>query len=494
MSGSPDSSSASRRSRRWLVTLAAIAVALMLIVMGWYAFARGQRQAARHVIVISLDTTRVDHLGCYGNPWIRTPSLDALAADSIRFTNYITAATSTLASHVSLFTGNYPHTHGVPRNGFVVHPDNRTMAEILQKRGFHTAAFVSAFALASRFGIDQGFDHFDEDYDVEADLPSFDQNERSAQAVTDAALAYLDEHGVPERLFLFVHYFDPHEPYDPPPPYDAMYGLDAGAPVRITDHPVLSAGSLAPEHRPQLQRYAGEVSHMDAQVGRLLAGLRQRGILDDAILIVTSDHGENLGDKPGELFNHGWTTYQIELAAVALVRLPNARLGGTTFAALTASVDVLPTLLHYLGLPLPEPIDGEPLDLLNLGVPDDQPRVRFGEATKPWWERVESDPRWRNMRKQRCVRVGRYKLIQTPYKGTEELYDLTADPHERNNLLAPPNPALTDTVLTLRQVLKAWAEQADPLPSHFEEQAREETIRRLKALGYLVPEESTEDD
>jgi len=176
------------------------------------------------VIFISLDTTRPDHIGCYGNDWVRTPRLDELARESILLLNYRTVVSATLPSHLSLLTGNYPHTHGVVSNGYMVNSENVMLAEILGDAGFHTAGFLGSFALESRFHFDQGFDHFDENFDIEVGTFGADQNQRSAETVNNAVFRYLEDRSVDERLFLFIHYFDPHAPHTPPPPYDTLYG------------------------------------------------------------------------------------------------------------------------------------------------------------------------------------------------------------------------------------------------------------------------------
>ncbi len=438
----------------------------------------------RHVIVISLDTTRADHFGCYGNPWIRTPRIDALAGESIQLLDYMTVATTTLASHVSLFTGKYPHSHGVPRNGFTVNPENVLLAEILQTAGFRTAGFLGSFALDSRFGVNRGFDAYDETFSTLMGVGGADQNQRSAAEVTDAVIRYLDQGGVPRNLFLFVHYFDPHLPYSPPPPYDAMYGAGPGSGrIEMTGHPALQSGDRSPKDQASLALYAGEISYMDEQIGRLLDDLKRRGILDRAIVVVTSDHGENLGDAPGPAFEHGWTVYEVESRAVGLIRLPNAEQGGTQSAALVASVDILPTLLRYLELPPPAGVDGEALDLSHLPTGPDA-RIRFAEATKPWGA-VEKGVPWANLRKANCARRESSKYIRTPYRQLEELYDLRADPRERRNLLADPvlRPGAPEN--DLRTALESWSAAGKPLPTEFEPNQEEETLRRLRSLGYL---------
>ncbi len=437
----------------------------------------------RHVIMISLDTTRADHLGCYGNRWIRTPNIDALAGESIILADFLTAATTTLASHTSLFTGKYPHSHGVPRNGFRIDGRNVMIPEIFRDAGFTTVGFIGSFALDKRFGFAQGFAHFDQDFDIEVGRGGYDQNQRSAEKVTDAVIRYLGEGEVPERLFLFVHYFDPHMPYSPPPPYNTMYdSILVDRADGPKNHPAWLPGKPPLVSRRLLSGYAGEISYMDKHVGRLLDFLRRRGILDDAVLVMTSDHGENFGDAPGGLpFYHGLTVYEPEARVAGLIRLPNGRHGGTRHEGVVGSVDILPTLVRFFGLPVPEGIDGKALDLNKL---KETPRgACFSEATQPR-EEVEVDSLWFNARKARCVRLGKMKYIETLYVNREELFDLSNDPNERRNLLA--GSAGSDLGAgDLRALLSEWDASARPLPTEFDQERKEETMRRLRALGYL---------
>jgi arylsulfatase A-like enzyme len=471
-----------------LLCVAASLVALTTGVYGLYR--KVDRQAdpdpPRHVIVISLDTARADHFGCYGHPSIRTPEIDALAAESVLFTDYMTVVPTTLASHVSLFTGKYPHTHGTPRNGFVVNPENVMLPEILREAGFHTAGFAGSFSLDTRFGFAQGFEHYDEAFDHLAGDLGPDQNQRSAQAVTDAVIEHLEKTGAASRLFLFAHYFDPHAPYVPPPPFDTMYdprGRD-GLPDATTIANLCrrNPGHENPPAKRLALQYAGEISYMDKHAGRLLDYLRERGILDEAVLIVVSDHGENFWEHP-LYFDHGLTTYRATMRCVCLIRLPGARHAGTKVDRLVASIDILPTVLDLLGLPGRTDLDGEAMDLLRIDAPW-PPRVRFGQASKPW-QKVETDPRWYNLRKARCVRQGSLEYIHTPFAQTEELYDLSVDPQERRNLLVGASPEVQAEAARLRRMLDAWAQSANPLPSRFEPSQVNETIRRLRSLGYL---------
>jgi arylsulfatase A-like enzyme len=435
--------------------------------------------------MVSLDTTRADQLGFYGNPLVETPRLDALASESIVLDDFMSVVPTTLASHVSLFTGRYPHFHGVPRNGFMVDDENLMLAEVLRREGFVSAGFIGSFALDSRFNFAQGFEHYDERFDRHADLKGRTQNERAAESVTAAVLDWLDSTGMPERLFLFVHFFDPHAPYEAPPPFETQYDPSGreGLPAQqnVARDGLVQVGTKNEIADRLARQYAAEISYMDHHIGRLLDGLRERDVLNDALLVVTSDHGENFWEH-GAVFDHGWSTFQTTVRSVGILRLPGQRGAGRRIEGLVATIDILPTVLTHLGIPVPEGIDGEPIDLEAPRQTASRPV--FGQATKPWHE-VETDPRWTNINKARCIRQGRHKLVQVPYAGIEGLYDLQADPLEQNNLLAAGGSEVEGLAGELRGRLEAWAATADPLPSRFEPSQLEETVKRLKALGYL---------
>ena len=465
-------------SRGTFVVGAMLGLGLLAIGVLWSVFRFGDRFPVRHVIVITVDTTRADHFGAMGNGRIRTPNLDALARESIVFSDCMTVAPTTLAAHASLFTGKHPHTHGTPRNGFTVNHENRMLAEILAKKKFKTIGFIGSFALDSRFFIAQGFDYYDQVFDTLSDEGDLDQDQRSGRAVTDAVIRYLDE-DLPPRLFLFVHYFDPHLPYEPEPPYDSMYGegqaIDA---ARVRERASKKPGESFPEAVELASRYGGEVSSMDAQIGRLLRALKDKGVLDNSVLILVSDHGENFWEHH-DTFDHGHTLYQSTVQSLCMVRAPD--LLSRVETGPVSTVDLFPTLLRYLGLRVPREVEGLALDLR--GIPEPA-RLRFAEATKPW-EDVETEGRWFNLYKSRCIREGDWKYVHTPHEQAEELYDLSRDPQERNNVVGE----FPDRAKKLRKLLDAWARESNPLESRFDPSQELETIERLRKLRYLDPSE-----
>ncbi len=467
-------------------TLAAAALAALTLFLGSCGGPRLAEGEPRHVILISIDTARADHFGFMGASEAATPRLDAVASQSVVFTDYMTVVPTTLASHVTLMTGKYPFHHGTPRNGFMVNRENDMLAEILKRAGFRTAGFAGSFALDKRFDFAQGFDHYDEDFSLLVGERGVDQNQRSAADVTDAVIRYVSDEGVPDRLFLFAHYFDPHQPYMAPPPFDTLHDPRGRAGL-VPVSELLRAAETSPayaaeEARRHEQQYASEISYVDEEVGRLLEALDERGVLDDALLVVTSDHGESMWEH-GEEFDHGEKVYQSTMHALCMFRLPGGRGGGVRSDWPIASTDVLPTVLSALGIDAPAGVDGEAVPL-GAPVGPTPERPRFGQATKPW-RGVETDPRWTNMLKARCVRAGRYKYVQTPYLGTEELYDLENDPDEGSDLLVTGSGQEAALAAEFRPMLERWAASADPLPSRFEPSQQEETTERLRSLGYL---------
>jgi len=491
--------------------------------------ARGRDESAggplRHLLVISLDTLRADRLGCYGaaRP---TPHLDALAAEGVRFEHAVTPAPTTLVAHTSLMTGTWPHTHGVVRNGFVLAEENRTLAEILAEAGFHTAAFLGSFALESRFGFDQGFEHFDQRFDVLVgpDAATNDQNQRVADAVTAAALEHVDrvlEEG--RRLFLFVHYFDAHANYAPPPAYarrvtdDASATSDqrdversvsrhqarrlgaeqavghAGAIRNGFDGPLRELLRQPPVEPDAADRrlsdlYDGEVAYVDDAAGDLLAGLAARGLYDRTLVVLVGDHGETFWEH-ADLWNHGLWVYDTTVHVPLVLRRPDGAWDGRVVSEPVSTIDVLPTVCELLGLQVPERCEGTSLLPAIEGRPFERGPV-FSEATQPY--KVEHLlAGWKNRTKPQAVRRGAWKYVRSRYNEVEQLFDLEHDPLEQRDLLGGPplEPAAAAELEALRAALERWNAEADPLPSTFDPAQTEETRRRLEGLGYAGDDE-----
>jgi arylsulfatase A-like enzyme len=417
------------------------------------------------IVLVTIDTLRADHVGAYGYPRPTTPHLDALAAAGARFETAYAVSSTTLPSHATLFTSRYPDEHGVLKNGLPLPADVPTLAERLRAHGYETAAFVSSFVVERRFGLARGFDHYDDDFrgaDHSSPIRNWEGHaldapyDRRGAATTDRALAWLAARSDDRPFFLWVHYFDPHGPYDPPPPHRDAF--------------LETADPTSPRHAIDL--YDGDVHYADAQLGRLLAATAPRAPLT----IVTSDHGEGLWD-------HGWLEHGVflyeEMVRVPwVVHWPGTIAPGRVVGGLAAHVDLAPTLSGLLGLELvPEP-RGRDLSSVLRGeaAPDPDRAVHL--------QRRHYDPMRRGHLRvagsKHAIRVGDWKLIVSPGELGFELFDLARDPAERHNL-AGLRP---DRLQALHARLGRWheAQVARPVaPVAPDADAR----ARLRALGYV---------
>lgn len=428
--------------RRVFVAALAVALGIAGSLVAWRPWRAGPPSRPWNVVLITLDTTRADRLGCYGARH-DTPTIDALSRQGVRFEHCYCTVPLTLPSHSSLMTGWVSLRHGVHDNGPErLPPEADTLAEVLSRHGYSTAAVVGAFVLDRRFGLDQGFDHYDDQMPQSADDNKFRYTERNAGQVTDAALAWVEQtHEAP--VFLWVHYFDPHSPYEPP-------GFD----------PKLAA----------LEPYDAEIAYVDAQLKRLLDGLKQH-LGDETLVILTADHGEGLGQH-GEI-THGLFTYDQTLRVPLIVHFPDARLAGRAVRAPVSLVDVMPSVLAWLKLAGPEGLDGVPLALDDIA---DQaaspPRALYFENRFPTnmygWSAVEG------------IVLGRHKLVRAP---RSELYDLEQDPRERTNLFDAGRELSRRLTAKLDEVVAQFA--ARPALSGPAAAVSEDDLERLRTLGYV---------
>ena len=391
-----------------------------------------------NVLLVTLDTTRADHLGCYGDAGAHTPNFDALAEEGVRFEHAWTSAPITAPAHATLLTGRYPVGHGVRDNGLFSLPEaEETLAERLAARGWATSAAVGAFPLAARFGFAQGFDRFDDRVGARfGTSPAgarlfFD--ERPAGAVNEAALGWLAEHGS-EPFFLWLHYYDPHQPLTPPAPWNQLFAANP---------------------------YAGEIAYADESFGTVVDALRDRGAWERTLVVVTSDHGEGLGEH-GEA-THSLLLYEGTLRVPLIVRVPGGS-AGLVVREPVGTVDVLPTVLELLGMPVPEGLHGRSLaETLRTGPPPTR-RGLYAETLSP-----RLAHRWGELR---AWREGDAKYIHGP---RPELYDLAADPRE----LAP----LRADASALHAKLEGFLAREAAAPAQ-PGAIDAETRRRLEALGY----------
>jgi len=420
---------------RWLVVATVVAVAPL-----WAA--EPKERAPVSVLLVTLDTTRADRLGCYGADLATTPNLDAVARKGVRFDEAISPAPLTLPSHASLMTGRVPRRHGVRNNAlFRLSDEPEVLAEALRRHGYHTAAFVSSAVLDRITGIDRGFEHYDDTVRV-GSRQAFNYEERAASQTTDAALGHLDD--LEEPFFLWVHYFDPHLPYVPPPPFDE----------RFPDRP-----------------YDGEIAFMDDQVGRLLKAVRAR--TESLLVVVAGDHGESLGEHGEDA--HGIFVYQATQRVPLIVAGPGVPRGKVVDRQV-GLVDVAPTVLDLLDLPPLPDTDGRSAVSLLRGKKVD-PRGYEMESFFPSYAYG-----WSPLRG--LVREG-YKYVDAP-RG--ELYRLPADPGETKNLFADE----ADRASALAEALGALVEE-DSATMPTVDPELEEQKQRLETLGYVGGSSTHED-
>lgn len=463
------------------------------------------KDTPRMVILISIDTLRADFLGCYDHPWVKTPFIDELAAEGTLFRRHVSVAPTTLNSHMSIMTGTYPHRHGVPRNGYVADPANRMLPELLSQGGWSTAAFIGGYPLVDKFGFNQGFGHFDDDLSESSSDLSLNTSQRTGAEVNLALFEWLDTSPGDRPIFIFVHYFDVHAPYVVPEPYHSMYLENNNV---FIEGSMADLGSLQRKFRrgdqrawrlskALMRRYAGGVSYADAMVGELLGGLEARDYLDEALIVLTSDHGETMDEHPQhEAWTHGYSVFDTAVHTPLIVRMPGLAVGARVQEPVS-SIDIAPTILDLVGLAPPARMHGTSLAASLRGeAPYPPDRTVFSEATKPRLAQpipATDDPDaprpWANAELARSARTANYKAIQIPHKGRMELYDLQRDPGEQHDLMITNAGAVANVVRLLSNRLIRWSAKANPLPAEYFDTDPEATAL-LEALGYVEDEEA----
>jgi arylsulfatase A-like enzyme/cytochrome c-type biogenesis protein CcmH/NrfG len=407
--------------------------------------------AGYNVVVITTDTTRADHVGCYGNRSVETPVIDDLAHRGILFAQAVTPSPNTMPAHSSLFTGLYPFRHGVRANGtFRLDEKITTLAERLKVKGYHTAAAISAFVLDSRFGLDQGFDAYFDDLTKGMQYSPNMFRERAAELTNEPATEWLRENAE-HPFFLWVHYFDPHAVYMAPEPFRSRYAYDP---------------------------YDGEIAYVDSQIGALLAQLDELGVRDRTLIIYTSDHGEGLGEH-GEQ-THSLLIYEATMHIPMIIHAPSVLPQGKVINWQSSLVDIVPTVLALLGETAPDDLDG-----INLCAPP-------AEANRPVLIESIATMTLHGWAPLLGVRQTDFKYILAP---TPELYDLKNDPDEMNNL----HDASPGKVGELSTKLANWLGQDPYLAARkavnlSNLQVDKEAIRHLAALGYVSTNQADESD
>jgi len=423
-------------------------ILILTALTAFYAAAQTPAKPAPNVVLITVDTLRADHIGCYGYKQIKTPNIDGLAGDGARFDRAFAVVPVTLPSHSSMLTGTYPMLSGMHDfSGNKLSPLQPTLASVLKQAGYQTGAVIGAAVLDSRFGLNRGFDFYYDHFDFSRlDEANLDEMERPGNVVADVALDWLAKNSQ-KKFFLWMHLYDPHFPYHPPEPYSREYAA---------------------------QPYDGEIAFADEQVGRLLRFLKEKGIYRNTMIVLCGDHGESLGEH-GEK-THGFFIYNATMHVPLIIRLPeNAT--ARVVADPVSLVDLMPTILGAVGLETPSQVQGRSL-LAGLsdnrtGDRSDQTareRTLYGETFLP---RIHFN--WSELRGSENTK---YHFIDAP---RPELYDLAKDPGEVHNLFTEKKAVAEEMRAKLTGMIRDYSAGKELAEKTGLDPA---LMERLKALGY----------
>ena len=399
-----------------------------------------------NVILVTIDTLRSDRVSSYGSNLVDTPNIDSFASDGVLFSNAASTVPFTLPAHSSILTGLYPPGHGVRENvGYTLDDSIPTLAEVLSEGGWSTAGFVSAFVLDRRWGIGRGFDHYFDDFDLaEFDTPNLSSVQRSGDVTIGEAVRWIDGRPQDAPFFLWLHLYDPHDPYTPPEPFKSQYPA----------HP-----------------YDGEVAYTDSLIGDFRKALEERGLLARSLVVLTADHGEGLGDH-GEA-SHGFFVYDSTIHVSLIMRPPSDSGAGRVVDTAVSHVDIFPTILDSVGLAAPKAVHGQSLLPMIAGENVELDRGVYSESLYPLLHYG-----WAPLR---AIRTDSRKLISAP---RPEVFDVVADPREVRNLsLDQPDITadLEQRLADLRSKIESDAPAAGAAPD-----IDSETLAQLQALGYAA--------
>jgi arylsulfatase A-like enzyme/cytochrome c-type biogenesis protein CcmH/NrfG len=404
--------------------LRAVGLILLCGQIAFCASTASKKSALPDVFLITIDTLRADHVHCYGYERIATPALDGLANDGIRFSHTFTASPITNTSHASILTGLLPSSHGVTDFGVPLSSDYVTIAELLKEKGYHTAAFIGAVILDSKTlapGFDRGFDFYDNFPEHPTTKSKWGHLERRGMDVARHAESWLREHPAGPH-FLWLHFYDPHDPYEPPEPYSQTY---------------------------KDRLYDGEIAYADSALENFLIYLKQTGRYQDSIIVVVADHGEGLGEHQEN--THGIFLYDSTTHVPLIIKLPRELRAGMIVDVQISTVDILPTITDLAGLSAPEHKDGGSLRPYLDGVTEVD-RPAFGQTDYPLrfgWAPLRS------------VRSDGFKYIEAP---RPELYDLHTDAGELENRFEPSNEHVQKAKKLLNQFASNASTSDPPLP------------------------------
>jgi len=421
-----------------------------------------------NVVLIVADTLRSDYLSCYGNRWIKTPSIDSIAKDGILFENAISHASWTLPSHASLMTSRYPIQHGCLSYNNPLSEKETTLAEVLKQDNFTTGAFISTFLVSSKFAFQQGFDTFDEKLDADFQRPVTEFHADSLRWI---------EKKKNGKFFLWLHYFEPHYPYLPHVPFTDDYEKILNKEVKgtfdrshewIKDTYNKKKEDLSEADTNRMRSlYAGEISYLDRFIGEVISKLKEEGVYDKTLIIFTSDHGEMLGEH--HLIEHGESLYQEEIHVPLIIKLPADMkyTCGARVNEIVEHVDVMPTLIDLLGVKSNIKLEGKSLRSLMSGSSGNNSIVKAIAHSE--------------VHNYKSLISGNLKLIMSlPVLDSPMLFDIDKDPGEKNNIYYEEKEKAKE----MKNRLLDWVmAMNNPAPAKTRLTREEED--KLKSLGYI---------
>jgi len=394
-----------------------------------------------NVLLITIDTLRADWLSCYGSKHLNTPNIDSLSEKGVLFSRAFANTSTTLPSHANILLGTTPPYHGVHDNiNFVVRDEFLTLAEHLKDHDYSNGAFIGAFPLHSKFGLNQGFDTYDDDMD-RPPFEDFMSEERRGEVVVERALGWLKKRNAP--WFLWIHCWDPHDPYEPPEPYLTQY---------------------------KEQPYTGEVAYVDFVLGRFFAYLEENNLFEDTLVIFTGDHGESLGQH-GEK-THGFLAYNTTIWIPLIITSPGFEKRQVDHYV--SHIDIFPTVCDILNLEEPSFLQGISLLPALKGKKLTQ-RPIFFESLLPYYSKG-----WAPLR---GFILNKEKYTRSPIP---ELYDLGKDFDEKNNLAVKRKLNRHE-----KRLEKIMSDYASPESERAEERLDKESLEKLRSLGYVSSSQDT---
>ena len=416
----------------------------LLLASGLFLLLRkGGKGFEPNVLIITLDTTRADHIGAYGCKSAQTPNIDRLAAEGTLFQYCYAQAPLTLPSHCTLFTGRYPMAHNVRNNAkYFLNNSEFTLAEALQAEKYQTYAVIAAFVLLSKFGLHQGFDFYDDILNPHELAHNF-KSEIPAQKVYEKFNGWLAKNSS-QKFFAWVHFYDAHDPYNPPAAFAKRFASDP------------------------LGRYDGEIAYVDLYVGKIIDDLRARGILEKTLLLIVGDHGEAFGEH--QEHGHAIFCYEENLRVPLIFHYPASVAKGKTVLERVSLVDVMPTVLDILELPIPSTVQGKSFMNLLRGRREKEPRSVYFESMYG-----KEEMNWAPLT---GIIAKNYKYISLPQP---ELYDLQADRLEKENLFKKKNIVARELDKSLGKFMASHSQRGGETRRELTESDKDE----LQALGYI---------